>query len=66
MGKHETSNTVSVSKYCRKCETFTQHAVSAHRVTHCLDCLDRQERQIAERKAKEEAKGPVAKQGGLF
>ncbi len=41
MAQHYTSNTVSVSKWCHKCERFTQHAVSGHRVGHCLACVEK-------------------------
>jgi hypothetical protein len=42
-GQHYTSNTVSVSKWCNTCTTFTPHAVSGHRVTYCLACVEKKE-----------------------
>lgn len=38
--EHHTSNRVSVSKHCRKCEKVTAHRVNGnHTVGHCLCCL---------------------------
>ena len=41
MSQHFTSNTVSAEKWCNKCQRFTQHAVSGHRIGHCIACLER-------------------------
>lgn len=42
MAQHYPSNTVSDSRWCNKCKRFTQHAVSGHKIGHCLACLERQ------------------------
>ena len=41
MSQHYTSNTVSVEKWCGKCQRFTQHAVSGNRAGHCIACFEK-------------------------
>ena len=39
MAQHYTGNTVSVAKWCHKCQRQTQHRVDDHRVTRvCMEC----------------------------
>lgn len=49
MAQHYTSATVSDSKWCNKCKRFTQHAVSADTIGHCLECAERKEKERAAR-----------------
>jgi hypothetical protein len=37
MTEHYTANTEAVSKWCNKCDRYTQHTVSAGRVGRCLE-----------------------------
>ena len=39
MPEHYTRNTLEATKWCNRCGRPTQHAVSAGRIAHCLDCL---------------------------
>jgi ribosomal protein L44E len=48
MTQHFSSNTVSASFYCGKCEKFTQHRIDDHRKGPCLECIKRLEEQHAE------------------
>lgn len=61
MGKHYTRATQSVSKYCKKCKTHTQHRVTDRRVNDCIPCMEKQE----EEHLREKAKGPKARQDGF-
>ena len=58
--EHYTRNTVSVSAYCSKCAKKTQHRVDGVRKGPCLDCIRKQDAEVASRKAAAE------KQRGLF
>lgn len=45
--EHYTGNTVSKSRYCRKCRKQTQHRVDSHRLTNvCLDCQNPESREL--------------------
>lgn len=45
MSKHYTANTVSVSKWCKRCKAHTQHRVDDRRVGPCLGCIENLELQ---------------------
>lgn len=49
MGKHYTERTVSDTVYCKKCGTFTEHAVMNKLLAHCLECLRKAEAKRLER-----------------
>jgi len=61
MAEHYTRRTVSVSKYCSKCQKATQHRVDAGRVGPCLDCIERFDKERTAPK-----KPPAAVQERLF
>lgn len=63
MTQHFTRSTVSASFYCGKCERFTQHRIDGGRKGPCLECIDRQDKEHANRPAETPA---PAKQKGLF
>lgn len=58
--KHETRNTLEITKWCNTCRRMTQHRVSDRRVGTCLehgargaDAEGRSRRQIEEAKRRE-------------
>lgn len=63
MSEHYTRSTVSVSSWCSKCQKFTQHRVDAGRKGPCLDCIERADREHAERRME---RAEYARQRELF
>ncbi len=61
MSKHYTKNTISASKWCNKCHTFTQHRVDQGRLSYCLVCIASDEARRKNVKA-----GSEPKQESLF
>jgi ribosomal protein L44E len=53
MSEHYTLLTVSASAWCPKCQKRTQHRVEHNRKGPCLDCIERLERERAERRIEE-------------
>ncbi len=49
MTQHFTRSTVSASFYCRKCGKPTQHRIDDRRKGPCLECMERLEREKANR-----------------
>jgi len=61
--EHYTRNTVSVSAYCKKCGKTTQHRVDDVRKGPCLECMAKQDAEIAARKME---RAEYERQGALF
>ncbi|HLW51271.1 MAG TPA: hypothetical protein VKW06_00380 [Candidatus Angelobacter sp.] len=61
MAKHHMRNEVSFSKWCNKCQAFTQHRVDGVKDGPCLQCIERAEKERQERKKIP----PPAKQEGF-
>jgi hypothetical protein len=51
MGKHFTKNTVSAAKWCNQCKAFTQHKCAGHKLTYCIPCFERQQKEHKEKPA---------------
>jgi len=62
MTQHFTRNTVSASLWCAKCRAMTQHRIDGVRKGPCLKCIERREKEHAEKAPS----APVPKQGDLF
>jgi hypothetical protein len=52
MGHHYTKNTIEASAWCRVCNRHTPHRVCDRRLDSCLNCIERLNREHAERAAK--------------
>ena len=64
--QHFPKSTVSASFWCSKCNRFTQHRISDGRKDCCLECLDRLNKEHAERQAQAQTQPPAPTQGKLF
>jgi hypothetical protein len=62
MAQHFTKQTISASAYCKICRCETVHNVQGGRLAACTRCLERLEREKAER----DAQPAPAEQFGLF
>lgn len=63
--QHYTKNTVSVRKWCKACNTHTDHRVDCGRVTNvCIPCQEKAEADYQQRLLHPEK--PAAVQEGLF
>lgn len=50
MSEHYTSNTVSATGWCPRCQKNTQHRVDGHKLGPCLECIARAEKLHASKK----------------
>lgn len=62
MAEHYTRNTVSATAWCSKCQKRTMHRVDDRRISICLECADKLERDHESRKEQEKP----AEQSKLF
>jgi len=53
MTQHFTRNTVSAAFYCGKCGKVTQHRIDGVRKGPCIECMEKLEKQHAEKKEPE-------------